>query len=193
MRRSEHTPEVYTRAPCVPRSRQREKKHAAGRHCIEKNDPRPEEKILGVQKSAFTCVCTFYALPRFSLPGLRCGARRGPACTLRERRNFGPRLGSVAGALGVQSRESWPSPKGLRSTTPSHAGPREAQYFSFSLCCCCHIALSRSLRCGGHDTAAVAHRALHPVAATDSSASACECVACFLSSYTSIANTWEET
>ena len=63
----------------------------------------------------------------------------------------------------------------------------------FALLLLSHRPLSRSLRCGGHDTAAVAHRALHPVAATDSSASACECVACFLSSYTSIANTWEET
>ena len=44
---------------------------------------------------------------------LGCGARRGPACT--PRRKFGSRAGSVARALGVQSREIWQVITGLLS------------------------------------------------------------------------------
>ena len=45
----------------------------------------------------------FLRRPRVFSHALGCGARRGPAFT--QRRKFGPREGSVARALGVQSRE----------------------------------------------------------------------------------------
>ena len=44
---------------------------------------------------------------------LGCGARRGPVCT--PRRKFGSRAGSVARALGAQSREIWQVITGLLS------------------------------------------------------------------------------
>ena len=55
---------------------------------------------------------TFLLRPRVFSRALDCGARRGPACT---RRKFMSRPGSVARALGVQSRETWQVIAGLVS------------------------------------------------------------------------------
>ena len=52
-----------------------------------------------------TFLHVFLRRPRVDSRALGCGARWGGACT--PRRKFGSRAGSVARALGVQSREIW--------------------------------------------------------------------------------------
>ena len=62
----------------------------------------------------FRDICTLLsAACRFFSRALGCGARRGPACA--PRRKFGSRLGSVARALGVPSREILQAITGLLS------------------------------------------------------------------------------
>ena len=62
-------------------------------------------------------VCVFFSLHAFLRRpwvlsrALGCGARKWPACT--PRCKFGSRAGSVARALGVQSREIWQEITGL--------------------------------------------------------------------------------
>ena len=56
---------------------------------------------------------TFLFRPRVFSRALGCGARRGPACVQWCKCGFRP--GSVARALGVQSREIWQVIAGLRS------------------------------------------------------------------------------
>ena len=72
--------------------------------------------------------------PRVFPHALGCGARRGPACTLGA--NFGPRPGSVARALGVQSRDFWQLVAGLLSdqrelTTRPLKTPKISSFFPF--------------------------------------------------------------
>lgn len=57
-----------------------------------------------------------------------------PACAL-PRCTSGPRRGSVACALGFQSRASWLFFRGSRSAEPSQAGQWKTPNCSFSLCC----------------------------------------------------------
>ena len=114
------------------------------------------------------CWQPFLFRPRVFPRALGFGVRRGPECILRHK--FAPRTGSVAHVLGVESRASWVIFTGLRSATPSRQGPWKPHNFSFSVCCCCYhtvLQLSSSLRCGSHDTIAIAHQALPFVTATD--------------------------
>ena len=104
------------------------------------------------------------------------------------RHEFGPRLGSVARALGVQSRASWQVITGSHSTSPSVAGQWKPHNLRFLLRCCLlllyHVCTtprpSSSLLCGSLGTTAVEHHVSPAVTVTDG-ASVCACVPCFLS------------
>ena len=85
--------------------------------------------------------CTFFAhyqallgRPRLVSRALDCGPRRGPACT--PRRKCGARQGSVARALGVQSRAIRQVIKGSLSASPSLAGHWKPHNEMFLFCCC---------------------------------------------------------
>ena len=118
----------------------------------------------------------FCTLPCISLPAagvfsaLGCGARRGPACTLQSK--IGPRPGSVARALGVQSCASWLCFTGLLSATPRRRAAADHGNPSFSaiLLWCCSITpshqLPSSVLCGSDGTTAVVHQAFLFVTAT---------------------------
>ena len=83
---------------------------------------------------------------------LGCGVRRGPACT--PRRKFGSRAGSVARALGVQSREIWQVITGSLSAELEPSKATENPHVRrFAPHCC-----NSSPLCGSHGTAAVAHQ-----------------------------------
>ena len=112
--------------------------------------------------------------PRVVSRALRCGASRGPACTPRRKR--GSRPGSVARALGVQSRTIWQVVMGSCSATPDRSGPWKPHvflFFFFALSSQLQPSitpshkLSSSLLCDSHGTSAVAHQALPVVTATD--------------------------
>ena len=91
----------------------------------------------------------------------------------------GPRPGSVARALGVQSRASW---------LVCHAGPWKPHSLVFFFPAL--LQLSSSLLRGSHDTAALAHQALPFVTAADgASVCVCVCVPCFLSPWETATNT----
>ena len=66
-----------------------------------------------------TFACLFGRL-RVFFRALGCEARKGAACTPRHK--CGSRPGSVARALGVQSRAIWQVTTGSLSTSPSLAG-----------------------------------------------------------------------
>ena len=110
--------------------------------------------------------------PRIFSRALGCGARRGPACTLRHKP--GPRLGSVARGLGAQSRASWEMITGSVSASPSLARqwkPHDLRLLLSVLLLLCitpSLKLSSSLLRGSHGTTvAVAHQALPFLMATD--------------------------
>ena len=77
---------------------------------------------------------TFLLRPRVFSRALDCGARRGPACT---RRKFMSRPGSVARALGVQSREIWQLTTESLSTKLEPSKTMETHISAVLLHCCC--------------------------------------------------------
>ena len=80
----------------------------------------------------------FCTSPCISLPAagvfsaLGCGARRGPACTLQSK--IGPRPGSVARALGVQSRSELPLCARSLSAEPEPTRHIETPKLQFVFC-----------------------------------------------------------
>ena len=84
-----------------------------------------------------------------------------------------PRLGSVAHALGVQSRASRLYIAGLLSATPTRLGQWNLLNFSYNTYSTAVsriiplLQLTGSLDCGNHRTIAVTHQALPFVTATD--------------------------
>ena len=82
--------------------------------------------------------------------------------------SFGYRTGSVARALGVQSRTSWIFFKGSHSAPPSRPPLQETPPFQRAAAVSHRpFQLSSSLLCGSDGTTAVAHQALPFVTATD--------------------------
>ena len=71
-------------------------------HMVERH---PVIILLCTKVILFQRVHVFLRRPRFFSRALGCGARTGPACT--PRCQCGSPSGSVARALGVQSREIW--------------------------------------------------------------------------------------
>ena len=67
----------------------------------------------------------FLLLPWAVTRSLGCGSRRGPACT--PRRKYGSRPGTVAHALGVQSRAIWQAMTGSLSGQPGVWKPPKRQ------------------------------------------------------------------
>ena len=148
----------------------------------------------------YLCVCTMYEI-RFVLHNSNlCSSGRGsfldlsaaghagaPSCT--PRRMGGPRPGSVARALGIQSRAGWQVIARSRSASPKLTRILESHIFKFFcrslLRCCVSMShrLSSSFVGGHHSTTEAALLALPFVAATDgASLSSCVCAE-FPSSY----------
>ena len=135
-------------------------------------------------RSLYQCVFLFWTFALFSTApaGLfsrsRLRGTQGPACT--PRRKFGSRAGSVARALGVQSREIWQVITGSLSAELEPSKATENPHVRrFAPHCC-----NSSPLCGSHGTAAVAHETLPFVTATDGASvcvRACLCHVCFLS------------
>ena len=103
------------------------------------------------------------------------------------RRKFGPRLDSVARALGVQSRASWQVITGSLSAEPQPRRTMETPQFKkinlqllYHVCIAPSLKLSNSLLYGSHGQTAVAYQALPFVTATDG-ASVCTCACCHAS------------
>ena len=121
-RRLPHEPS--SRPPCRPSPGAVEAGGHGGARNKRKGKPQVEKRAAkrGERSESYSCdtildmlhificmECTFFAhshallfRSRVFSRALGCGARRGPACTLRSK--IGPRPGSVASALGVQSR-----------------------------------------------------------------------------------------
>ena len=78
---------------------------------------------------------------------LGCRARRGATCT--PRRKFGSRVGSMARALGVRSREMWRVITGSLSAELEPSKSMETFISALLLHCS-----KRSLLCGSHGTTA---------------------------------------
>ena len=143
----------------------------------------------------FICMkCTFLRVGKLfssssgSFLELSAAGHAGGPRVYYHRCNFGPPPGSVARALGVQSRASWLFFTGLLSATPSRSGPWKPHTFSYSLCCCCccyitpSLQLSNSVHCGSHGTTAVVHQASPFVTATGGASVRVFCVPRFLPS-----------
>ena len=150
--------------------------------------PLPPRYMCKYQMHFFAHFHGFLRRPRGCSCALGCGARKRPAGT--PQRNFGPRLGLVARALGGQSRMSGLIFKGLRSASLSLARPWKTHMFSdFSLLLYNIFCMTTPLKLfGSNGATAVAHQALPCVTATGNS-SVCACVSCFLLSY----RKWERT
>ena len=93
----------------------------------------------------------FFRLSLVFSRALARAARRGAACTPRGK--FGSRVGSVARAPGVQSREIWQLITGLLSAELEPSKTMENPHVS----CLLHSCTS-SLLCSSHGTTAVAHQ-----------------------------------
>ena len=108
--------------------------------------------LLCTNVCVFLDICTLFSGARgYFLRALGCGARRGPACT--PRCKFGSRAGSVARALGIQSREIWQAITGLLSAELEPSKRMKTHMSAVLLHCCIILQL-----CGSHGTTAVAHQ-----------------------------------
>ena len=121
-------------------SREIEKKGVRTSICKLGVTVRSRVRTMGCVGFRVVCLkCTslhmFHALlgrPRVVSHALGCGVRRGPART--PRRKCGSRPGSVARALGVQSRAIWKVIAGSLSAEPEPTRPIETKkYRSFHL------------------------------------------------------------
>ena len=85
-----------------------------------------QDILLCIKLTFFQGYNSFIILPRVFSRALGCGARRGPACT--PWCKCGSRPGSVARALGVQSRDRFPT----SSSQPGPFKPQMLYLFYFS-------------------------------------------------------------
>ena len=136
----------------------------------------------------FCCTLETVSLPAAGLSSLSRlqGTQRGRVYT---KHKFGPRPGSVARVLSVQSRASWQVIMGWASAEPAPWRTMVTPHFKVSFllhCRCCIMPASHRLSCfqalyfvAATDKTAAAHRALPFVTANDG-ASLCAC-ACHIS------------